>query len=77
MTRRKARDDTEAVACRVLAEPGATREKAYVIPTKEGVYSLANLFKSKLSYNETNNNRFLPYGRNDIVICFALIKNRL
>ena len=35
---------------------------------------MANLCKNKLSYNETNNNRFLPYGRNDIVICFIYIK---
>ena len=36
-----------------------------VIPTKESIYSLASL-----SYNVINNNRFLPFGRNDIVICF-------
>ena len=36
---------------------------------------MANLCKNKLSYNETNNNRFLPYGRNDIVICFIYIKS--
>ncbi len=39
-----------------------------VIPTKESIYSLASL-----SYNVINNNRFLPFGRNDIVICFALL----
>ncbi len=26
------------------------------------------------SRGETNNNRFLPFGRNDIVICFTNIK---
>ena len=44
---------------------GGSFRTSYVIPTKESIYSLASL-----SYNVINNNRFLPFGRNDIVICF-------
>ncbi len=52
-----------------IYSPDSKGLPANVIPTKECIYSLASLCISRLFFNGANNNRFSPFGRNDIVIC--------
>lgn len=70
--------DTKASAAGVGAgfthQAHQVTKLSYLSPPKE---KKTLLLPCEMSMSETNNNRILPFGRNDIVICFHLNQNRL